>query len=74
MTGLNKRFKTMSCLDIDYNSFKGGYYLAKNQKNDLFKDMFFRNSQIYRLINIYSREFEDYLKRKDRQLGKNEVI
>ena len=55
MTGLNKRFKTMSCLDLDYNYFKGGYYLAKNQNNDLFKDMFYRNSQIYRLINIYSR-------------------
>lgn len=66
MTVLNRRFNTLSCLDIDYNSYKGYYFQSRNQKQELYNDFIQRNTLIWRQINMYSKQFSVYLKRKER--------
>jgi hypothetical protein len=55
MGGLTRRFATMSCLDLDYNSFKTVFFQSKNQKDELFHEMLQRNGFVYRQISLYSR-------------------
>lgn len=74
MGGLTRRFATMSCLDLDYNSFKSIYFQTKNQKDELFKEMLQRNNLVYRQISLYSKEFEDYLKRREKQISNSQFI
>jgi hypothetical protein len=70
MGGVTRRFSTMSCLDLDYNSFKTVFFQSKNQKDELFREMLQRNAFVYRQISLYSREFEEYLRRREKQIRK----
>lgn len=47
MNALNKRYSTLSCLDLDYNSYKGYYFQSKDQKQDLYTEYLQRNALIW---------------------------
>ena len=64
LAGINRRFKTASCLDLDYNSFKNEYFKCLNSQRDYQKEYIQRNMQALRSTQIYSREFQAYAKKK----------
>lgn len=73
LTGLNRRFTNFGCGDLDYNNFKTSYFRSRNQQDEFFQEYYERNQLIMKEITIYSRQFSEYLKRKEKKsmLGKN---
>lgn len=70
MSGVNRRFATLSCLDVDYNSFKTAFFQSRNQKNELFAEIFDRNHLVLREIANYSKLFQEYLRRREKGLAR----
>lgn len=71
----NKRFSTISCLDLDYNSYKTYCYMSRSDSDEeLFKDFLNRNSIVSRAILRYSKHFTDYLRKKEKTLSKYSLI
>lgn len=67
----NKRFSTISCLDLDYNSYKSYFYMSRSDSDgELFKDLLNRNSIVSRAILRYSKHFTDYLRKKEKTISK----
>jgi hypothetical protein len=64
MAILNKRYNTLGCLDVDYNSFKSYYFQSRSQKDDIYRESLQRNAFIWREINNYSKLFSEYLKKR----------
>ncbi len=61
----NRRFSTISCLDLDYNTYKNYCYISRNDSDDeLFKDFLNRNCIVSRAILRYSKQFTDYLRKR----------
>ena len=56
----------MRCLDIDYNAFKASFFSVKNENSEFYTDCMRRNDFAKQQIHNYSREFEEYLKRRER--------
>jgi hypothetical protein len=48
IVGLNRRFATVSCLDVDYASFKSLFFQSRTQTNELFEEILERNRFILR--------------------------
>lgn len=64
MNALNRRFSTLSCLDLDYNSFKGYYFQSRSEKMEMEKEYLQRNALIWKEISVYSKTFYDYIKKR----------
>jgi hypothetical protein len=69
MAVFNKRFATISCLDLDYNSYKSYCYMSRNNNDDeLYKDFIDRNTLVSRAIIRYSKHFSDYLRKREKNI------
>ena len=66
LAGINRRFRTTSCLDLDYNSFKSEYFRCMNSQREYQREYTQRNLLALRSTQLYSREFQAYAKKKER--------
>ena len=66
---LNRRFNTLNCLDLDYNSFKTCFFQSKTQKKELYQECMQRNAITWKYIHSYSKLFSDYLKKKEKYIS-----
>ena len=69
MNVLNRRFNTLNCLDLDYNSFKTCFFQSKTQKKELYQECMQRNAITWKYIHSYSKLFSDYLKKKEKYIS-----
>jgi hypothetical protein len=70
MVVYNRRFSTISCLDLDYNSYKTYCYMSRSDSDDeLLKDFLNRNLIVSKAILRYSKHFTDYLRKKEKTLS-----
>lgn len=54
MTGLNERFKTVDCLELDYSYFRSSYFQGKNN-SEFFDEYLGRNNTIDYQIKDYEK-------------------
>lgn len=79
MGGINARFKTLDCMDLEYSEFRSVYFQAIS-KEGLFDSYFKRNESISNQIDNYSKKYKEQsfgkkTKRRYRNdLSKNLVI
>lgn len=68
MNLLNRKYRTLACLDVEYHEFKQLFFRSRDSRNELYDDCFERNSFIYKEILRYSKQFSEFLEKRDQKI------
>ena len=58
---------SIECAGIDFSYFKSSFFQVKNQPEEFYETYLQRNKTIGVLIKTYSKDFNEYLKRKEKR-------
>ena len=57
---INRRYATLNCIDLDYNTFKSYCFQSRTHQEELRKDLTQRNTIPFKTINNYTKKFKKY--------------
>lgn len=63
---LNETFNTMKGLELDYGHYRSSFFDIKNNF-DVYNEYVKRNKEIKSNIQLYSKNFKEYLSKKEKR-------